>query len=102
MTPEPDRLLRILENPTATLCYVNAFILALAWSTLLTNSLQPHLWHGGYELMKGATQWNLVPLNLLTFGPLLWLLHGGWSEDDLRSQHDILEFGTFLLSQTRQ
>ena len=101
MTPEPDRLLRILENPTATLCYVNAFILALAWSTLLTNSLQPHLWHGGYELMKGATQWNLVPLNLLTFGPLLWLLHGGWSEDDLRSQHDILEFGTFLLSQTR-
>ena len=90
-------LVRVLENDTATMCYVNAAMTALSWLTLLCQSLMPSRWTRGYELMRGLCQWNPLPLNLRVFQPFLWLLFGAFSEADLLTQQDILEFTTFIL-----
>ena len=79
------------------MCYVNAAMIALSWLTLLCQSLVPLRWVRGYELMRGLCQWNPIPLNLRVFQPLRWLLFGAFSEADLLSQQDILEFMTFII-----
>ena len=89
--------MRVLENDTATMCYVNAAMIALSWLTLLCQSLVPLRWVRGYELMRGLCQWNPIPLNLRVFQPLRWLLFGAFYEADLLSQQDILEFMTFII-----
>jgi len=90
-------MIRVLENETAAMCYVNAAVTALAWATLLCQCLSPSHWACGYELMRGLCQWNPLPLNLRVFQPFLWLLFGAFTVDDLSSQQDILEFTAFLL-----
>ena len=79
------------------MCYVNAALQALAWCTLLCQGLHPRNWRFGYELMRGICQWNPIPLNLRVFQPFLWLLFGAFSEQDLSTQQDILEFTAFIL-----
>ena len=93
----PKHMVRILENTTSTMCYVNAALQALAWCTLLCQGLHPRNWRFGYELMRGICQWNPIPLNLRVFQPFLWLLFGAFSEQDLSTQQDILEFTAFIL-----
>ena len=93
----PKHLVRILENDSSTMCYVNAALQALAWCTLLCQGLHPHLWAHGFELLRGLCQWNPIPLNLRVFQPFLWLLFGAFTEQDLMTQQDILEFTAFIL-----
>ena len=93
----PKHMVRILENDTSTMCYVNAAVQALAWCTLLCQGLHPHHWTFGYELLRGICQWNPVPLNLRVFQPFLWLLFRAFTEQDLLTQQDILEFTAFIL-----
>jgi hypothetical protein len=93
----PKHMVRILENDTSTMCYVNAALQALAWCTLLCQGLQPSHWKYGYELLRGICQWNPIPLNLRVFQPFLWLLFGAFTEQDLLTQQDILEFTAFIL-----
>ena len=88
------RLVRVLLNTTGTACYINAFLVALCWCTLLTNGLEPTEWLFGFELMRGLTQWSCVPLNVQLYPPFRWLLTGVWTDDELLAQQDIMEFGT--------
>ena len=92
------KLVRVLMNTTGTACYINAFMVALSWCTLLTHSLTSNVWQLGFELMRGLTQWSCVPLNVQLFPPFRWLLTGVWSDDELLAQQDIIEFGSILLS----
>ena len=92
------KLVRVLMNTTGTACYINAFMVALSWCTLLTHSLTSNVWQFGFELMRGLTQWSCVPLNVQLFPPFRWLLTGVWSDDELLAQQDIIEFGSILLS----
>ena len=89
-------LVRVLVNDSGTMCFVNAALIALSWLTLLCQCLTPSRWSHGYELMRGICQWNPLPLNLRVFQPFLWLLFGAFTEDDLSSQQDILEFTAFI------
>ena len=93
----PKHMVRILENDTSTMCYVNAALQALAWCTLLCQGLHPSHWKYGYELLRGICQWNPIPLNLRVFQPFIWLLFGAFTEQDLLTQQDILEFTAFIL-----
>jgi len=95
------RLVQVLLNTTGTACYINAFLVALCWCTLLTNGLEPTEWLFGFELMRGLTQWSCVPLNVQLYPPFRWLLTGVWTDDELLAQQDIMEFGTILLSRMR-
>ena len=90
-------LVRVLENDTATMCYVNATMTALTWMTMLCQSVTSSMWTRGYELLRGLCQWNPLPLNLWVFQPFLWLLFGAFTVDDLSVQQDILEFTTFII-----
>ena len=93
----PKHLVRILVNDTATMCYVNSAMQALAWCTLLCKGFTPSCWAYGFELLRGLCQWNPFPLNLRTFQPFLWLLFGAFTAEDLTAQQDILEFATFII-----
>ena len=90
-------LVRILENDTSTLCFVNAALIALAWCTLLCQGMKPSCWAFGFELLRGICQWNPLPLNLRVFQPFLWLLFGAFQLADLAVQQDILEFTAFII-----
>ena len=90
-------LVRILENDTSTMCFVNAALIALAWCTLLCQGMKPSCWAFGFELLRGICQWNLLPLNLRVFQPFLWLLFGAFQIADLAVQQDILEFTAFII-----
>ena len=73
------RTVRILLNP-GSICYINAFMIALAWTTVLADAVQDVLWpKGGFELMRSLTTPTCLPLNLALFRPLRWLLSGGWT-----------------------
>ena len=93
----PKHMVRILENDTSTMCFANAAMQALTWCTLLCKGLHPDQWAYGFELLRGLSQWNPVPLNLRVFQPFVWLLFGAFTEHDLLSQQDILEFTAFIL-----
>ena len=90
-------LVRILENDTSTMCFVNAALIALAWCTLLCQGMNPSCWAFGFELLRGICQWNPLPLNLRVFQPFLWLLFGAFQIADLAVQQDILEFTAFII-----
>ena len=90
-------MVRILENDTSTMCFVNAALIALAWCTLLCQGLNPSCWAFGFELLRGLCQWNPLPLNLRVFQPFLWLLFGAFQIEDLAVQQDILEFTAFII-----
>ena len=47
-------MVRILENDTSTMCFVNAALIALAWCTLLCQGLNPSCWAFGFELLRGT------------------------------------------------
>ena len=79
-------LVRVLENDTATMCYVNASMTALTWMTMLCQCVKSSMWTRGYALLRGLCQWNPLPLNLRVF-----------TVDDLSEQQDILEFTTFII-----
>ena len=91
-------VMRVLLNPTGTLCYANSVVLALGWLTLLTDNLDPASWVHGYQFFKSLTRWTHQPLCLRDCEPFRWLLCGGWSERDLLTQQDATDFCHFILA----
>ena len=53
--------------------------------------------HVASNFCGGCVNGTHFRLNLRTFQPLLWLLFGAFTEEDLMEQQDILEFTTFIL-----
>ena len=94
-------IVRILFNPTGTICFANALLTALAWSTLLSGGLLPGCWQHDFAFMRCFTQWTFLPLDLLTCEPFKWLLFGDWDVNDLMTQQDIIDFCHFLLLRRR-
>ena len=94
---KPKLMVRVLENDSSTMCFVNAALIALAWCSLLCQGLSPSCWAHGFELLRGLCQWNPLPLNLRVFQPFLWLLFGAFQTEDLSEQQDILEFTAFII-----
>ena len=99
------RIVRILLNHK-NLCYINSFIISLAWVTLLMQGLELQQWPlGGFELFRSLTALSGLPLNLAVFRPFLWLLskenEPGWTLMDLEIQNDVTEFGHWFLWRTK-
>jgi hypothetical protein len=94
---KPKLMVRVLENDSFTMCFVNAALIGLAWCSLLCQGFSPSCWAHGFELLRGLCQWNPLPLNLRVFQPFLWLLFGAFQTEDLSEQQDILEFTAFII-----
>ena len=94
---KPKLMVRVLENDSSTMCFVNAALIGLAWCSLLCQGFSPSCWAHGFELLRGLCQWNPLPLNLRVFQPFLWLLFGAFQPGDLSEQQDILEFTAFII-----
>ena len=99
------RIVRILLNHR-NMCYINSFIISLAWVTLLMQGIDLEQWPmGGFELFRTLTAVSGLPLNLAVFRPFLWLLSGdnepGWTMTDLEQQNDVTEFGHWFLWRTK-
>ena len=92
------KAIRILMNPTATLCFANAFLQGLAWQKLLCDALDPHRWAAGYEMMRDLTIFTPAPLDIRHLFSFTQLLTQGWSMEDLLLQQDLVEFGQYFLS----
>ena len=91
------KVVRILLN-NRNLCYVNAFIICLAWAAILMGGIELYDWPiGGFELFRTLTAMSGVPINLASFQPFLWLFQTGpchgWTISDLEIQNDVTEFG---------
>ena len=97
--PDDVKVVRILLNPTGTICYANTVILCLAWMTLLANGLHRSLWRFGFELFRNVTAYSPIPMDLSRHQPFLWLLKGVGvlTVEALQSQQDVREFCTALL-----
>jgi hypothetical protein len=90
-------MVRVLENDSFTMCFVNAALIGLAWCSLLCQGFSPSCWAHGFELLRGLCQWNPLPLNLRVFQPFSRLLFGAFQTEDLSEQQDILEFTAFII-----
>ena len=95
--PHPLRAIRILLNSPGSLCYANAFLQGLAWQMLLCEAVNPDVWLQGFGMMVALTLFTPEPLDIRHMSSFLELLTQGWSVDDLMVQHDLIEFGQFLL-----
>ena len=101
--PDNVKVVRILQNSSGTSCFANTVILCLAWLMLLSDGLHPHLWNGGFQLMRNITMYSYMPLDLLHFAPFRWLLVGVGvlTIEAFSEQQDVREFATDLLNFVR-
>eukprot|EP00435_Cladocopium_sp_Y103_P038168 s1308_g10.t1 len=83
-TPAGRKLIRLMLNPTGTLCFVNATLQGLAWLTLHCQALDTRAWDRGFELMTLVTQWTAMPLNVLHSPELLAVLSLPWGPKSLQ------------------
>ena len=71
------RLVRLLLNPSHTLCYANAALQCLAWLSILCSRVTAAAWTKGFGLIDALTSWTPVPLALYDFAPFQELFNGG-------------------------
>eukprot|EP00435_Cladocopium_sp_Y103_P000521 s4664_g1.t1 len=95
------KLIRLMLNPTGTLCFVNATLQGLAWMTLWCHALDVKEWDRGFELMTLVTQWTAMPLNVLHSPELHAVLFQPWGPGSLQRQQDMLDFIYHLLMNMR-
>ena len=85
------------------MCFANAFLLCLAWATVLSNAVDPAWWPlGGFEVIRTMTTISGLPLDLFRFPPLQWLMSEdeGWTMADMTRQQDVADFGQWFLLRT--
>ena len=92
------RLVRLLLNPSHTLCYANAALQCLAWMSILYSSVTAAAWTKGYGLIDALTSWTPVPLVLYHFAPFQELFNGGdWGLREKDRQNDLNDFTSHIL-----
>ena len=92
------RLVRLLLNPSQTLCYANAALQCLAWVSILCSKVTAAVWHKGFGLINALTTWTPVPLTLYDFAPFQELFPGGdWGLREKDRQNDLSDFTSHIL-----
>ena len=92
------RLVRLLLNPSHTLCYANAALQCLAWLSILCSRVTATDWHKGFGLIDALTSWTPVPLALYDFAPFQELFTGGdWGLREKDRQNDLNDFTSHIL-----
>ena len=94
------RLVRLLLNPTRTLCYANAALQCLAWVSIVSSNLAASAWRSGFELLQTLTAWTPLPLTLYNLAPFDALFPGGdWGKGEKDRQNDLIDFTSHILMQ---
>ena len=92
------RLVRLLLNPSQTLCYANAALQCLAWAGILCSQVVAAAWTNGFGLIDALTKWTPVPLVLYDFEPFQELFSGGdWGLSEKDRQNDLNDFMSHIL-----
>jgi len=92
------RLVRLLLNPSRTLCYANAALQCLAWVSILCSKVIEAAWKHNYGLIDALTKWTPVPLTLYDFAPFQDLFNGGdWGLREKDRQNDLNDFTSHIL-----
>ena len=92
------RLVRLLLNPSHTLCYANAALQCLAWVTICCSQVIDAAWKHNFGLIDALTTWTPVPLTLYDFAPFQDLFNGGdWGLREKDRQNDLNDFTSHIL-----
>ena len=92
------RLVRLLLNPSSTLCYANAALQCLVWVGISCSQIIDAAWNHSYGLIDALTTWIPVPLTLYDFAPFQGLFNGGdWGLREKDRQNDLNDFTSHIL-----
>ena len=92
------KVVRVLLNPNV-LCYLNAVIQGVTWTSLGATCLEKSLWNDGGKLMATMSRPSPFPLQLPKHSCFKNLWHSWCQQVNGAHQHDVREFLDFLLDQ---